>query len=497
VTATVDFPRRPTGIRRELFTAVGLAVALVIFRSIVFIAYEQLFDSDQAIVGLMAKHASELHAFPLFFYGQNYMLGVQAWIAVPFFWVAGPTVAMLRLPLLLINIVAASMVVLILVHAGVRPVLGSFAALPLAAGPPVAAGELLTTLGASIEPFLYVLLLWQLRRRPAAFGALLCAGTLHREFTILAAPALAIVLWSEHRRIAWRPVLRAAAAYVLVWLAVDVLKRALPAGPNASHGGESLVTEVVVIGQWLSLDLPRYLARTTDVFALGLPGLLGVRPHAFSTYGYETGFREGSWAGAAALGAAALVCAARLVWLRLVRRQPTANLGFPAYLALVGIQTAFVYGLNGGIIAGAPVLRYLLFVLWLPVALLAAFFIVERDRRWTAAVAALIAAWAAANLVDNARLLRSFVTNPPANEHRVLADYLTSNGITYGTATYWDCYLVDFLARERVILASSDISRIDEYQQIVDQHRSNAVAVERMPCDGGVHIASWCIVPSR
>ena len=34
---------------------------------------QSFFDSDQAIVGLMAKHLSELRAFPVFFYGQTYM----------------------------------------------------------------------------------------------------------------------------------------------------------------------------------------------------------------------------------------------------------------------------------------------------------------------------------------------------------------------------------------------------------------------------------------
>src|SRR3954463_16279062 len=81
-----------------------IATALVAFRSYPYLAYEHLdFDSDQAIVGLMAKHLSEGRTFPLFFYGQHYMLGVQAWIAAPFFWIGGPTVAMLRMPLLIIN----------------------------------------------------------------------------------------------------------------------------------------------------------------------------------------------------------------------------------------------------------------------------------------------------------------------------------------------------------------------------------------------------------
>ena len=51
------------------------------------------FNSDQAIVGLMAKHLSEFRTFPLFYYGQNYMLGVQSWIVAPFFWMARPSIA--------------------------------------------------------------------------------------------------------------------------------------------------------------------------------------------------------------------------------------------------------------------------------------------------------------------------------------------------------------------------------------------------------------------
>ena len=74
-----------------------IAAALVIARSLVFTIYEHAdFDSDQAIVGLMAKHLSEGRAFPLFFYGQTFMLGVEAWLMAPVFWVMGPTVAALK-----------------------------------------------------------------------------------------------------------------------------------------------------------------------------------------------------------------------------------------------------------------------------------------------------------------------------------------------------------------------------------------------------------------
>ncbi len=51
------------------------------------------FDSDQAIVGLMARHVATFHRFPLYYYGLNYLMGVQAWLIAPFFWLFRPSVA--------------------------------------------------------------------------------------------------------------------------------------------------------------------------------------------------------------------------------------------------------------------------------------------------------------------------------------------------------------------------------------------------------------------
>src|SRR5437660_4068447 len=94
--------------RRETVLVCGMAVLLVLFRTFAPVRYEGFhFDSDQAIVGLMAKHLAERRAFPLFFYGQNYMLGVQAWMAAPLFALGRPTVGLLRAPLVAINCAVA------------------------------------------------------------------------------------------------------------------------------------------------------------------------------------------------------------------------------------------------------------------------------------------------------------------------------------------------------------------------------------------------------
>ena len=91
---------------------------------------QSFFHSDQAITGLMAKHLAELRAFPVFYYGQSYMLAVEAWVAAPFILVLGATVPALRLPLLGINIAVALLLLRTLERdAGLRPALAAIPAL--------------------------------------------------------------------------------------------------------------------------------------------------------------------------------------------------------------------------------------------------------------------------------------------------------------------------------------------------------------------------------
>src|SRR5687768_6672908 len=91
--------------KRERAIVAGVVVLLVLLRSIVFVFWELAhFDSDQAITRLMARHLSQLRAFPVFYYGQNYMPAVEAWLAAPLFALAGASVTTLKLPLLAINI---------------------------------------------------------------------------------------------------------------------------------------------------------------------------------------------------------------------------------------------------------------------------------------------------------------------------------------------------------------------------------------------------------
>jgi hypothetical protein len=496
----------PTSVadRRALVAVVVTTTALVLLRSYIFVRYgPAFFDSDQAVVGLMAKHLSEGRGFPLFFYGQNYMLGVEAWLAVPFFWIGGPTVAMLRAPLVLINLAVALTTVMLFVRRGLAPGFALAAALPLVATTPILSVELLTVLGASIEPFLYLLILWALRRRAAAFGAVFCFACLHREFCLLALPAIVVALRLEARPWSSRQWLSAIVAIAAVWCAIDALKWHVntlgPAGGLTETS--SLGQEARILGSWLSFDWAGYAARLRSLLS-ALPDLLGARRYELRDWALDDTLNAGSMVAGVAIAAAAVLAVVRLVAAAGTRRQRESvpgglgtRLALPAYLGVVALETIAVYGLNGGIDPKAAVVtRYVLFVLLAPVALFGSWLLVERHRGWRAVIVAGVVVWSAMTMADNARWLLKLHAAPPGSEFRLLAGDLVAHGVRYGRAEYWDAYVVTFFARERVVLASTDTVRISAYQTLVEAHAAEAVTVLRWPCEGGRRVASWCVV---
>jgi len=485
---------KPTPSNRRAWFAVSAAVALVVFRSLVFLCYEQNFDSDQAIVGLMAKHLSEFRALPLFFYGQNYMLGVEAWAAVPFFWLGGPTVTMLRMPLLLCNVAVAVLLIRLLTAGGVDPWLALIAALPFAAAGAVASAQLMTALGASVEPLVYVIALWLLRGRPVPFGVVLCLGSLHREFTMFAVPPILAWRWLERREIRWVAVAQAASAFAIVWIAIDQLKRhvniAGPDAPGAATG--SLALEAVQVGRLLSFHPDVYAARLRLLLTQGLPDLFGARPQPLVAAGIWGDGTIGSSLAGAALAAAIALAAARLLWIAWRRR--VAGIQPQLFLACVGVEALLAYGLHGGTaIEPRTELNYVLLALLLAPALLGAHFQQERNAPMRRTVAALTIAWALAMTADHARTIREYVVSPPDSIHRTLADDLTTRRIKYAWAGYWDAYRVTFLARERVVVASTETVRIPGYQVRVERNAANAARIVRAPCSGGRRVAEWCV----
>ena len=209
--------------------ALALAAGIITLRALVFVLFEQsYFDADQAVFGLMALHLSEARAFPLYMYGQGYMLAVSVWLAAPFVLALGPTVAALKLPLLGLNLVAAGLLLRGLVRdSRLSPWLALLASLPFVLAPVVPTSRLLEHQGGVIEPFVWILLLWVLRSRPLLLGLVAGLGYENREFTAYGLVALAFVavLEGRFRQPAWwRGLALTAVGFAVVVLLVAALQ---------------------------------------------------------------------------------------------------------------------------------------------------------------------------------------------------------------------------------------------------------------------------------
>jgi hypothetical protein len=478
--------------RHERALVVVAVIVLVVARSAVFVFWPQAdFDADQAVMGLMAKHLAEGIAFPLFLYGQNYILAVQAWLAAPLFLIAGPSVAALKIPLLLINI-AVGLLLVRLMHreAGLRPALALVAALFFVVAPPGTAAELLQASGGNLEPFLYVLLLWITRRRPIWFGLIAGVGFLQREFTIYGVLAIALIelargtLFTREGR---RGAFAAARTAAEVWLVVQWLKQfASAAGPGTTQADIHAPANnfIEVIGR-LCIDPRAMVIGAARLITVHWPALFGLGPARLAEFGVESELRQGpSWF-AIVLGVAMIVAIARIavhVWRE---RRVTPQNDFCAYLVIVGALSAGAYALGRCGVVVVQTMRYDLLSVIGAVGVGAWFLAVERRRGLRRTWIGAILAWTLIAMVAHGRVWSQYLSHPPIGDKPLIARYLEAKGIKYATSDYWIAYEVTFLTNERVIVASSDFVRIQSYQQIVADHRAESVLISRQQCDNG------------
>ena len=487
--------------------AIAWAIAVVVVaRSAVFVFWPQSqFDSDQAVTGLMAKHLSEFRAFPVFWYGQTYMLGVEAWLAVPFFWVLGATVTALKMPLLLINLAVALLLFRGFTDEGMLDDRrAAFATSFFVLAPPITAAHLLTANGGNVEPSLYVLLLWLLRRRPAWMGLVLGIGFLNREFTIYGALAL-LVLDALHRTLFTRDgARRYATAFgtaALVWTAFLVLRQfSSAAGPGTSVADLSTRlpgNNLLEVAGRLCVEPRAIAAGAGRLFTTHWPELFGLEPQPLTDFGVESSVRQGLRASAWLLVPVFGIPIARIVWMRLAHGVERKTCEFCAYLVLVAALslTGYLVGRCGTI--DFYTMRYELLSVIGAAGLSAWYLRIERSRAalaiWTACCAAVFTI----SLAAHARLLAEYVGRPPVAPKQELLRALEARGIQYGYADFWVAYYVSVLSKERVILASEDVVKVRTHNRIVDAHRAEAVRISRRPCAGGEQLtpAFWACKP--
>jgi hypothetical protein len=102
----IDDRHRSATIAGALFV---LLIALVCVRSWVPVRTYAYFDSDQALFGVMASDLEAGRSFPMFMYGQRYLVAVSVGLCAPLFAAFGASIATLKLPLFLMNVAVVAM----------------------------------------------------------------------------------------------------------------------------------------------------------------------------------------------------------------------------------------------------------------------------------------------------------------------------------------------------------------------------------------------------
>lgn len=481
--------------RLEWTVAIAALAAAVLFRAWPLVWWPGLhFDSDQAIVGLMAKHISEGRAFPLYFYGQSYMLAVEAWLAAPVMAALGATVAAVKLPLVAINLLIVGLLVRVLVaDAGLRPALAAVAALPLAMPPAGVATRVMEANGGNVEPFLYVIVLWMLRSRWWAFGLFLGFASAHREFA--ASGAAAIFILDVVRGVSRAPGGAISPSLPVRWTIIAIMAIAVRAvidslepfasalGPGTRGNDVSMmVLSFDPVGARLCFEPDRWAPRAGRLVAEHLPQLVGGLPGGLFEYGLRTSVPTGF------AGVAPLVAVLTLAGLAsgLVPPRPERAL-FGWYLILVGMISTIVYTFAVCSPIQVDTIRYNLLAFMTPAGALVLGLSRPVDG-WRSAASragfiAVTSLWCILNASDMAAVAREYLERPPFDQRQAIVEELERRGVDSAWGEYRFAYHLTFLSGERVRVSANDYARVKAYFE--EAAAKKAPTISTRPCAGG------------
>jgi hypothetical protein len=462
---------------------------MVAFRTLPYAWWGTLaFDADQAVVGLMAKHIAEFRALPVYQYAVSYVLILSAYVIAPFMWALGPTLLALKLPLVLLNVAVGVSLIGAMVKAGLRARVAMLLALPVLMTSGATNAALMSALGMTVEPALFVLALWACRRMPLLFGIVAAVGFQVREFVAYAVAAVVLVdagVGVFASREGWRLwVMRGLAALGTAGLIAGIARFASVRGPDTwvgSSAGDNLAT----LGGAFCFAPAQAL---DNVVALGtsyLGILWGPAPLPLSAAAVQSRVGQGlAWAWPL-LATVLLVAGLRVAWrwraLWTQRYAPAVQLG--VFLVLVGTQSVTVYAVSRCGPLSVLTIRYALLGMFLPTGLALLVWATEPRAGIRHLVGATFIGLAALNAWPHARLWHEQLTRPSLTNRAQLAALLESRGIHYVRSDYWTAYYVVFLTRERVVVGADTLPRVDAYERVLARHAAEVVRVSTSRCN--------------
>jgi hypothetical protein len=473
--------------RRFVYATVA---AVVLARSAIFVFWEEsYFDSNQGVVGLMAKHLIEGRAFPVFMYGQSYMLAVEAWLAAPIFLIAGVSVPALKLPLLAMNLAIALLLLRILERdVGLRPSAAAIAAVFVVLPSPGTAAQMLEASGGIFEPALYVLLMWVTRRRPVWCGLIFGLGFVHRPFTAYALISL-FLLDAAGRTLLSRNGLRRIArmlcASVAVWLVVRLANHYSSAmGPGTTPANlKHQASDLAAVADRFCFDWHTLPVACWKLITVHWPMLFGTKVQRLLDYAVNSQLTQGMRGAGLLLASVVLLAVVRVVIEIAREKRWDPRYDFCAYLVLVSALSVTGYVVARCGVINIYRMRYEMLSVLGAVGLAAWYLRVEHTRRLRMTWIGLVLAWATVNVVVHGRLWYEYLHDTPIGYKRLIARQMEDRGIHYATSDYWLAYSITFLTNEQIIVRS-DRSRIREYERLLSDHWKEAVRISRKPCPG-------------
>ena len=457
---------------RHLSRRLGFAivVALVLARSAAGLYWSDVhFDADQAVTGLMAKHVAEGRAFPVYQYGAQYVLVLEAWLAAPLTAIDDSSPALIRAVPVAFNVAAAVLLYGILSRsAGLSPAYALLATAPVAWPGVSTTHDLTAAIGMNIEPLFFALVFWLLRARPIALGVTAAIAVKNREFAVYALAALLLVdLLRDRSGQLWRPRVAAAVAFASIWALVGVLNQfSSPFGPGTNLAMMGAAGDNVAVAASAMCvapaEIPGDLARLAADL---LPFQYGVRSAGWARAGHPGSQPpDASWLWWPLV--AVLVFGAGRGLARAWRLGPSPATWVGLYLVLTGVQAVLVYGVTRCGHASVFTLRYTLLSLLIASGAIALGVEREPSRGVRALIAAVCLVWFSVCALGHVAVIRGFLASPPSSSYRQLAAYLEREGIRYIRTDYWTGYHVAFLTGERV-RPLTDFDRIQEYSLAV------------------------------
>ena len=425
-------------------------------------------NSDEATMGLMALHIAQGRDHPLFFYGQNYMGGGEAWAAAGLFAMFGPSLLGLRLALMASY--AAFMLIVgqlgRLLHGPRVAVIGSLLLVP---GSAEQLAEQLRASGSRVELLLAASLMawlsaWLVlrggrgqhwREAAAAAGWGLAAGYgLWADLLTLPWAAITGLLLA----LCWRPqrprlVLGLLVAGLLVGAAPQVWQNL-----RAEWGRNDAIS--VVLGQrgYQAGSTPPPLAdRVAGTVTVAVPYATG---GAVLTRDLPAGpariLLAGWGVGLLVLLVAPCWRNLRDVW-RAGRRLPAAPLARLSVVASVALTIAVFSTSPRAVYTPVASARYLLGVLVAVPVLVGALVPPAGWPRRAQLGAAALAAVVALLAVDTAGVYRqALLLRQEDPEQQMLVAALLDRGITRVWTDYWTCDRLAYESGERIVCGSLD-----------------------------------------